>query len=268
MRRSITSTFGANDVEPRQSLPPAGLGGMRVAIVGSGGAGKSVVCGTLARVLARRGRKVLAVDLDPNPGLAWSLGLAPTDAGLPRAAIERREGSPYGWGLATGIDAAAGAERFSIEAPDGVRYLSAGKIDGPDHHVTRSLAAARALVDAAHPSWDVLGDLEAGTTTVYEGYARFAHRMLVVVTPSWKSGLAARRLCRLFPDVPTTVVGTKFRQQPDHPGLEAQLRVPHDPEVEEAERRGMAPIDACPGSPVVAAVVRLADLLTGDEVPA
>jgi hypothetical protein len=124
------------------------------------------------------------------------------------------------------------------------------------------LGAVRALVDATDPSWDVLGDLEAGTTTAYEGYARFAQRMLVLVTPSWKSALAARRLCGLFPDVPTTVVGTKFGHQPDHPGLATQLRVPHDPEVIEVERCGMAPIDACPDSPVVAAVDRLADLLT------
>ncbi|MGH9166041.1 MAG: hypothetical protein ACRDZW_11110, partial [Acidimicrobiales bacterium] len=38
--------------------------GLRVAVVGKGGAGKSMISATLARLLARQGRPVLAVDLD------------------------------------------------------------------------------------------------------------------------------------------------------------------------------------------------------------
>ena len=65
---------------------------MRLAIVGKGGAGKSAICGTLARTLARRGHRVLALDVDRLPGLALSLGLAPgavDDAGLPEELAER-----------------------------------------------------------------------------------------------------------------------------------------------------------------------------------
>ena len=47
---------------------------MRLAFVGKGGAGKSAISGTFARTLARRGRKVFAVDLDTCPGLAFGLG--------------------------------------------------------------------------------------------------------------------------------------------------------------------------------------------------
>ena len=43
--------------------------GLRLALIGKGGAGKTVLSSTLARTLARRGRKVVAVDLDTNP--AW-----------------------------------------------------------------------------------------------------------------------------------------------------------------------------------------------------
>jgi len=211
---------------------------------------------------------VLAVDLDPNPGLAWSLGLAPTDAGLPDDAVARRDGGLYGWGLAPGVEMATAVERFSLDGPDGVRYLSAGKIDGPEHAVARSLGAVRDMVEALDSSWDVVGDLEAGTTTPYEGYGRFADQVLVLVTPSWKSALVGRRLCHLLADVRTTVVGTRFQGQPDHAGLPMQARIPFDPDVADAERRGLAPLDACPGSPVVAAVEGLADLLAGAEVRA
>ena len=50
---------------------------MRIAVAGKGGAGKTTTAATLARVLARRGYRVNALDDDPNPNLAVALGLAP-----------------------------------------------------------------------------------------------------------------------------------------------------------------------------------------------
>jgi CO dehydrogenase maturation factor len=52
---------------------------VRVAVAGKGGAGKTTTAATLARVLARRGFRVNALDDDPNPNLAVALGL-PADA--------------------------------------------------------------------------------------------------------------------------------------------------------------------------------------------
>lgn len=48
---------------------------MNLAIVGKGGCGKTSISGTMARVLARRGHRVLAIDGDPNPNLALTLGI-------------------------------------------------------------------------------------------------------------------------------------------------------------------------------------------------
>ena len=50
---------------------------MRVALAGKGGSGKTTIAATLARVLARRGYRVNALDDDPNPNLATALGLPP-----------------------------------------------------------------------------------------------------------------------------------------------------------------------------------------------
>lgn len=49
---------------------------MRIGLAGKGGAGKTTTAATLARVLARRGYRVNALDDDPNPNLAVALGLA------------------------------------------------------------------------------------------------------------------------------------------------------------------------------------------------
>jgi CO dehydrogenase maturation factor len=238
---------------------------VRVAVVGSGGAGKSVISGLLARLLARSGRRVLAVDLDPNPGLAWSIGVTPSDEGLPEGVVTLREGGLYGWGLAEGIDPAEGAERFSTPGPDGVRYLCPGKIDRADHAVSHSLGAVQAILDATDASWDIVGDIEAGTTCPYEGYTRFADQVVVVVTQAWRSGLAGHRLSQLLAGVPLTVVGSQLADGRQPARLDPAIRVPFDPAVARAERLGMPTLDACPNSPVVGALRELVGLLLAKE---
>ena len=241
---------------------------VRVAVVGSGGVGKSMVSATLARTLARRGRDVLAVDLDPNPGLAYSLGLEPTDAGLPpETTVQVERGGLYGWGPAPDVDLATGAVTLSRRGPDGVHYLSPGKIDGSGdakNEVKRCLGTVRQLVDHLADPWDIVADLEAGTTTPYEGYARFAELFVVLTTGAWRSCLAARRICALFPEVPHIVVATKTMPGATDAarwGLPVRHRIPFDSAVADAEREGRAPLDACPDAPALSAVESLADLL-------
>lgn len=62
--------------------------------------------------------------------------------------------------------------------------------------VSTTLAAAlvQVLLGFGGPDWDVVADLEAGPTTPFEHYHAFAHDTLVVVGPSWRSPMTARRL--------------------------------------------------------------------------
>ncbi|MCA1722217.1 MAG: AAA family ATPase [Actinobacteria bacterium] len=236
-------------------------GDLRLAVVGNGGVGKSVIAGTLARLLARQGRRVLAVDLDPNPGLAFSLGLPVTDSGLPPEAVEERDDRMYGWGLARHLDPSTAAEQFALTAPDGVRYLSPGGIDRPDHLVSHSAAAVREILAAMPSGWDVIADVEAGTTTPAEGTLAFAQTLVAVVTSARKSALAARRITWLLPALPVLVVAGQDQGGPRGEGFEPHVRVPRDPAVADAEEAGLAPLDTCPDSPVIGAVGEIAQLL-------
>ena len=50
--------------------------GLKLAVAGKGGIGKSTIAAALALLLARRGRRVLAVDADPDANLASALGVS------------------------------------------------------------------------------------------------------------------------------------------------------------------------------------------------
>lgn len=96
---------------------------MKIAIVGKGGVGKTSISGTLARLLARRGCSVLAIDGDPNPTLAMTLGIAPgrieDTPALTSALIEYVDGA---YRLTKTLEEVCAAH--ALEAPDGVTLLA------------------------------------------------------------------------------------------------------------------------------------------------
>ena len=51
---------------------------MKIAVAGKGGSGKTTIAGTLARIMAERGQRVVAIDDDSNPNLALTLGAGGT----------------------------------------------------------------------------------------------------------------------------------------------------------------------------------------------
>ena len=51
---------------------------LKIAVGGKGGVGKTTVAGTLARLIAKEGRRVIAVDADPAMNLRFALGIKTT----------------------------------------------------------------------------------------------------------------------------------------------------------------------------------------------
>lgn len=98
---------------------------MKIVVAGKGGVGKTTVAGTIARVLARDGHRVLALDADANPMLGISLGVGPEETD---ALVAVRQGLEDGDGehepTLEGF-----VERFGTDAPDGVRLVVASRID-------------------------------------------------------------------------------------------------------------------------------------------
>ncbi len=245
---------------------------MRVAFVGKGGAGKSTVAGTLARLLARRGEPVLALDSDPMPGLPYSLGVAVDDRPIPDdVVVEGPEGGPR-WVLRGGLDAAAIVERHAVLCPDGVRYLQFGNLWGHAVRLQRAQHAwSQVVAELDRYRWHLVGDLPGGTRQAMFGWARYADTVCVVVEPTVKSLHTARRLLSLsqarWGPARLVLVVNKARDGGDAAriserlGLPAVAIVPYDSEAHRADRRGAAPLDAAASGTLASAVDGLVDHL-------
>jgi CO dehydrogenase maturation factor len=200
------------------------------------------------------------------PGLAGALGMAAHDAGIPDSAtVPGEEGGPR-FQLRGDLSVDEAVEAFAARGPDGVRLLQLGKLrdEGP-----WTLGAARAAFGemarrlAERDDRHLVGDLPGGTRQPFFGWGAYAQTLVVVVEPSVKSYVTARRLRRLrdVPDGPRLVVlANKVTAEDDvgriadETGLEVLGAVPSDDAVRDADRAGVALIDHAPDAPATTAL--------------
>lgn len=250
---------------------------MRVAFVGKGGAGKSSLAGTFARVLAATtGERVLALDSDPMPGMAFALGVDRVDEGLPDDAVEEYDDDGRRFRLADGLTGTVAIERYAVRGPDGVHFLQLGKARGPRWNNTRQhFGFQRVVDDLPRDGWSVVGDLPGGTRQPFMNWGRWADTFIVVVEPTPASLLTGRRLGRLaeMSGAPRVIaIANKVRDPADatlvgeRTGLAVALSVPFDPALAASDRLGVAVLDHEPDGPTAAALRSLVETLrTGME---
>ncbi|MGQ0744494.1 MAG: nucleotide-binding protein [Acidimicrobiales bacterium] len=247
---------------------------LRVAVAGKGGAGKTTFSSTLARTLARRGRRVIVIDGDSNPNVAVALGVPRAEAealaALPIDLVSRR----LAGGTALKETADTIIERHGIAAPDGVSVLLMAM---PQHADEGCLCSAHAVVsgllndlDASSDAVAVL-DLEASPEHLSRGTTRNVDVLFLVVEPYYRSYETARRMAGLAAELPITHVGVianKVRSAQDmaaitefcaRHGLSLDGEIPWSTEVLDADRDGIPVLDYDPSGPVVASVNKIAD---------
>ncbi len=246
---------------------------MKLAIAGKGGAGKTSISGTMARVLARSGHDVLAIDGDSNPNLAVTLGIpAHTMDSLPTldSSLIRRENG--GTTLTTTLDAIY--EGHGVQGPDGVKLLIMAH---PQHAGTGCLCSVHATVrtvmhEAANGENEVcLLDTEASPEHLSRGTTMYAETMLCVVEPYYKSLETGRRMAALGVDLGLpriALVANKIRDEreleavstfAERNNLEIAGVIPFDGALPDAERAESSPLDFAPDSPAVLAITELAE---------
>jgi len=240
---------------------------IRLAFAGKGGTGKSSISGTFARLLARQGLPVLAVDSDPLPGMAYSLGVPVDDRPTPDDVVV--EGPPEGptWVLRPGLDADGFIDSYAEVGPDGVRYLQFGNTWGHWSTLQRGQHAWSQVVREMDPdAWNLVGDLAGGTRQAMFGWAKYADMFAIVVEPTAKSIQIAKRLCNItnasWGPSSVMVVANRVREIGDIKTITRALdrpvvaSVPEDPSVTDADKAAHAPLDHECG-PFVEAVEQL-----------
>ena len=245
---------------------------MRIAFVGKGGAGKSTIVGTFARLLARTGRDVVAVDSDPMPGLSFALGLPVIERPIPDdAVVEKAEGTEGPrYRLRPGLDATAALQAYGTLGADGVRLLSFGKTRGDWGDIIRGQHAWSQILDELpHDRFDLIGDLPGGTRQPMTGWSKYADVIAIVVEPTAKSFATARRLSSLRDSKwayhHVVAVANRISEPADvvtvaqRSGLRVVGAMPFDEGVASADRLGIAPLDGAPDGPFVAAVAALVE---------
>ena len=253
---------------------------MRIAIAGKGGAGKTSIAATLARLLARSGRRVVAVDADSNPNLGVALGVPPERArevaSLPTGLVSRRLHGPA---LTEPVHTVL--ERFATPAPDGVRLFLMG---GPAHADEGCLCSAHATISAVladlgdQADMTTIVDMEASPEHLSRGTARHVDLLLLVTEPYYRSLETVRRLASLARELPiprVAALANKVRSSADTEAVgefctrhDVQLlgAIPWSDAVVAADLRRVPVIDSA-AYEMVEAVSRLADAVLDPVLP-
>jgi len=259
---------------------------MKIATVGKGGSGKTTIAGTLARLLAGDGHKVLAIDGDPNPNLALTLGMARDDADninyIPPSIMEMKKDADGNLKLKMTCTEEELIKNYSASAPENIDLIVMGKpADGSAGSgcMCASHRAVRGVITemSAYGEFTVT-DMEAGLEHLKRGTAANVDTMLVVVEPYYRSLEAGARTASLSAEleIPNIfVVANKVKTEADRVAIDQFCEqhelsiigyVPLEEQFIEAERQAQAPIDfdpKCAGTKAIYEIaLKLAELDT------
>lgn len=248
---------------------------MKLAITGKGGSGKTTIAGTIARIYASMGYKVLAIDADDNPNLAVTLGipLERVELGKP---VPTRVIARTGSGLRLLMEPDEIIDRYSIRGPQGVRLLIMTKIERAGVGCAcGSHATIREIVHHIEPREGevVVMDMEPGLEIFGRATPKYTDIVIAVAEPYFKSVVTAVRIAELASDLGIErVYGVinKVRSEDERRLVERVFNkynikvvgvVPYDDAVYEADKFGYALIDYRPESRAVAAIRDIAKRL-------
>ena len=175
---------------------------MKVAFTGKGGAGKTTIAAILIHYLAGKGRKVLAVDCDPDSNLAGALGFEGASKIVPicrmkdliRDRMGIKDKDPFLYKLNPKIDDIPAEYTRTM---GGISILVMGTVEKagggcvcPESIFLRNLLNRIMLKEDE----DIVLDMEAGVEHLGRRTAEICGHFIVVVEPSAKSAQTAIKI--------------------------------------------------------------------------
>lgn len=235
-----------------------------------------MIAGSLARLLARDGYKVLAIDADPAMNLYRQLGIDSKIIEGVKPVLEDSklvdERVNIGSGLfilTPRVDDVIG--RYGVEGRDNVVLVRLGTIRyGGSGCMCPANALLRAILSYILLSRDeaVVVDLEAGLEPLGRGTVEAVDLLISITEPTPQSIDTCRRVAKLASDLGLKSIGyvaNKVSDEKDIEYIESSLEssilaaIPFDRSVTEAEKLGIPLLDYAPNSTVVKALIELKD---------
>jgi CO dehydrogenase maturation factor len=252
---------------------------MKIAVSGKGGVGKTTLAALLIKYFRDQGKKVLAVDADPDANLALALGVPDPEnitpiSDMKALVAERTESSPGKMGgffkMNPKVDDIP--DTFSRNL-NGVKLIVMGTVKkGGAGCICPESVMLKALMTNIVLFRDevVVMDMEAGIEHLGRATTRGVDRLIVVVEPGRRSIETAQHVRDLAKDLGLTkvaVVANKVRGPEDEEFLKTNLPdlpilgfLPYDPKVIEADLTGKPPYETSPQ--LLAAAREIAEKLT------
>lgn len=240
---------------------------MKIAVTGKGGVGKTTVSSTLSHVFALEGKKVLAVDADPDANLAAAFGIPPADIEKIRPIAEMTELIAERTGAKPG--APGGVFKINPKVDDipeecGYRFdnivliiTGKSKEASTGCYCPENIFLKRLLKHlVVYRDEVVIIDMEAGIEHFTRGTAEAVDAFIVVVEPGQRSiqtALNVKGLAKGLGVERVFVVANKTRSEEDVEFIKKQLgdmtfvgALMFNPEVVEADIKGRPPYEVSP----------------------
>lgn len=237
---------------------------MKLAITGKGGVGKTTLSAVLSHIYAREGKRVIAVDADPDANLAAALGVAPSEVSKIRPIaemadlIEERTGARPGksggiFKLNPRVDDIP--EEFGHRFGN-ITLLITGKSKEaasgcycPENVFLRRLLR-HLIVDRNEV---VIVDMEAGIEHLTRGTAEAVDAFIVVVEPGQRSLQTANTVKEMAKGLGVKkvfVVANKVRGEKDIEFIKGHIgdmdylgHISFDHNIMEADLSGSSPVN-------------------------
>ncbi|MFQ5834867.1 MAG: AAA family ATPase [bacterium] len=235
---------------------------MKIAITGKGGVGKTTLAAGLASEFSREGKKVFAIDADPDANLALTLGFPNPSRIKPlielKELIEERTHAKVGslnpyFKLNPRVDDIP--EKYFVHH-HGIGLAVMGTVRGgglgctcPENAFLKALLSHLML----EREEVVILDMEAGIEHLGRGTARGVDQLIVVVEPGTRSIQTAYRIKDLAKDIGIeniVAVGNKIRTDSDRKFLMRNMPdfrfsgfIPYEEKIVEADLVNVSPFD-------------------------